>query len=159
MIKADIDEAKRLNLKRLMREQNIEPKILADMLGVSQPYISALLKGGKEGGRNIGKKTVQKICKALNVEEYEFYKLEVIGKSSKSNDSQGYTAREIQYLEDAVAANKKLNERLEQENKELNQKVEELENKVQLLKKRWTDGRRQEDPSELDVVALRKKER
>jgi len=156
MVKADIDEVKRLNLKRLMKERNMGPKRLADMMGVSQSYISSLLKGGKEGGRNVGKKTVLKIGKALNIEEYEFYNLEVTGKSSENKNSQGYTDREIQHMENSAAANKELNEYLKNENKKLKRQVEVLMVTIEKLKKSWVDGRRQGDAEGLDVKSLRK---
>lgn len=77
-------------------------------------------------------------------------------KQNPNIPSNGYTAREIQHMEDSAAANKKLNEYLVNENKQIKRQVKVLKDETQNLQKRWTDDRRQEDPEDLDVAALRK---
>ena len=55
----------------------LTPTRLAELIGVQQPHISACLNGS----RNIGKKTIGKVCEALGISEEEFFKIEAIGVS------------------------------------------------------------------------------
>ena len=79
------------------------------------------------------------------------------GHEPKSNPPpNGYTTEGIQNLKDLAAANKKLNDHLEQENKELKRKVKNLTEEFQKFIKKYTEYRRRGDPEDLDVGALRK---
>jgi len=68
------DEIKRLNLIRLMEERNIKPADLARLIDVKPSYVSSLLKKtGEQGSRNIGPRTIEKLCEKLGVTEKEFF--------------------------------------------------------------------------------------
>ncbi|MCG7851600.1 MAG: helix-turn-helix domain-containing protein [Methanosarcinaceae archaeon] len=138
-------------IKVKLRELNWNQALLAERSGVSPPVISRLLNGAK----NISVENITKILATLSILNVGL-KSGVPEKAWADTKPKGYTNREIQRMEDLAAANKRLNEYLEKENKQLNQKIKELENEVQVLKKRWINGRRQGDPAELDVAVLRK---
>ena len=74
MINFDINKIKRLNLIRLMEERDISKAELAKLIEVSEPYINFLLSSEDEKKhRNLGEKTIKKICIALNISPREFY--------------------------------------------------------------------------------------
>ena len=64
-----INDIRRLNLKRILKEKGVSQAELARRIGVKPPYISSLMSGSQ----NIGGNTLIKICRALNVSEEEFY--------------------------------------------------------------------------------------
>jgi SOS-response transcriptional repressor LexA len=75
MVKYDLAEIRRLNLIRLMKENNIIPARLAESIDRDPPYIAAILKPRKEKGhRGIGKKILALICEKTGWKEEEFYK-------------------------------------------------------------------------------------
>lgn len=68
-----IDELKLLNLKRLCREHHAsEPSILKDVLGRTKQHASQLLRGKS----SIGKETIDKLCKAWDIDELEFVRID-----------------------------------------------------------------------------------
>ena len=75
MINTDLNEIKRQNLVRLMKERRLKSVELARMIGREPPYIAAILKPtGEKGSRNIGPKIMKIVCERLEVGESEFYK-------------------------------------------------------------------------------------
>ncbi len=63
MVKAH--EVMRSNLKRILKEKKISQMELAKKTGMKQSYISMILTGQ----RNLGSKTIKRICSALNIKE------------------------------------------------------------------------------------------
>lgn len=141
-------------LETKLRELNWKQAVLAERSGVSPPVISRLLKGSKL----IGVENITKILDTLGFINIGL-KSGIPEKAWVDTKPKGYSTREIKRMEALEVANKKINEYLEKENKQLKQKVEKLENETRMLKKRWADGRREEDQEGLDVLALRKKEK
>ncbi|MBP7231353.1 MAG: LexA family transcriptional regulator [Syntrophaceae bacterium] len=72
MTNFDINKIKRANLRRIMEKCDVTPTKLALLIGVKQPHISSCLNGS----RNIGDKTINKICEALNIDKSEFFSIE-----------------------------------------------------------------------------------
>ena len=70
----NLDFIKQKNLKRLMDERGFKNEDLAKLLNVDPSMISNLLRSKKKGSRNIGRKLLSNLCKALMVDESEFYK-------------------------------------------------------------------------------------
>ena len=80
MVKIDINEIKRLNLKRILEEKKLKSVELANIIGVKPSYISALLKKtGEKGSRNLGENIIEKISKKLCIDRSEFYRFDVLG--------------------------------------------------------------------------------
>lgn len=69
MIDIDIDALIRKNLKRLIEQKDIQQNKLAEAIGVHPSVINDIL-GGR---RPVGKDTMSRLCKALNVVPWEFY--------------------------------------------------------------------------------------
>lgn len=77
-----INEVKRLNLLRILQEQEMTPAELARRIRVERSYISALTRPtGEAGSRNIGDKTIKRLCEALRVAESEFYRFDIMEES------------------------------------------------------------------------------
>jgi SOS-response transcriptional repressor LexA len=79
MAKVDINEIKRLNLLRMMKERNISQAELAQKMNVTAARISSLLGSGRKVSRNIGQRTLEKLCEIFDVKETEFIRFDVIG--------------------------------------------------------------------------------
>ncbi|GEM_PF-2924926 len=78
MTKPTISEIKRLNLLRIMAERGLKNADLAKKLNAKPPQISALLKKEGKSSRNLGQQVIDKLCVALNVDEIEFYRWDVL---------------------------------------------------------------------------------
>lgn len=69
MKREDIDTIMGLNLKRLRIKASLTQEALAELIDVSQ----GLIPRWESGIKGIGKEVLIKLCKALNVQPYEFY--------------------------------------------------------------------------------------
>lgn len=75
MTNLSVSEIKKKNLKRIMAERGLKNVDLARLMNVTKPTITNLLKDiDKNGSRNIGQDTIDKICNVLNIDEKEFYR-------------------------------------------------------------------------------------
>jgi len=74
MISISLNEVKRQNLLRLMKERNLKIIDLANLIERDAPYISSILKPtGEKGSRGIGPKILIALCAKLKIPEDEFY--------------------------------------------------------------------------------------
>ena len=74
MINASFNETKRQNLIRIMKDRNLKPIDLANLIERDPPYINSILKPpGQKGYRGIGAKILKAICTKLEISEDEFY--------------------------------------------------------------------------------------
>jgi len=86
MIKFNIEQIKKDNLKRILDERNLKPTKFALILEVSPSYVTYLLKPvGDSASRNLGQRTISKICDKLKIDPSEFYRFP----DSKNNNSPG----------------------------------------------------------------------
>jgi len=65
----DIDNLIRNNLRRLIEQRNVQQNKLAAAIGVTASVINDILAGRKP----VGKDTMTRLCKAFDIEPWEFY--------------------------------------------------------------------------------------
>lgn len=74
-----------LQIKRLMKDRNMQTKDLSELMGKSSQYVSNIINGGK----GVSVNTLMEVAKALKVEFWQLTAPEDIGKVSDGQPSQG----------------------------------------------------------------------
>jgi hypothetical protein len=85
----DISEVTRLNLIRILEEENINAAELSRQMGKTKQYIGTLTKppkknkdkdkNKKDSARGLGAKVLNEICVALDIDKMRFYRFDVLG--------------------------------------------------------------------------------